>query len=238
MKVARLNASGLTTFAGWLDSLKVDGSIQAPTALLIDDQNTEPLSAEVQVEQRSFTNRFEVAEYLHTQFSAAGLMDVQRDAGLWAWLSLFYFDSVCPSGKGDVRKPGALARHIPEPGNFQRYYRHLLAGPYRIYRTHRDAPHRAFALLCQPVDSPGDVVEQLASRQEIVTNPGILELATKLYVDTTTERLKPRAGSKSSGSARRLIDVLDQFDLTWDLYASTGDELAAVMPKEFGSFLK
>ena len=43
MKVARLNASGLATFAGWLESLKVGGSIQAPTALLTDEQNTEPL---------------------------------------------------------------------------------------------------------------------------------------------------------------------------------------------------
>ena len=76
-----------------------------------------------------------------------------------------------------MRKPGALARHIPEPGNFQRYYRHLLAGPYRIYRAHRDDPQRALALLCQPLDSPGDVVEQLASRQELVTNRGIMELA-------------------------------------------------------------
>ena len=32
-------------------------------------------------------------------------------------------------------------------------------------------------------------------------------------------------------------DVIEQFDLTWDLYASTGDELAAVMPKEFAKFL-
>ena len=89
------------------------------------------------------------------------------------------------------------------------------------------------ALLCQPVNLPGDVVEQLASRQEVVTNPGILDLATKLYVSATTQRLKPRA----DGSARRLIDVLGQFDLTWDLYASTGAELAAVMPKEFAKFL-
>ena len=237
MKVARLNANGLATFAGWLESLKAGGSIQAPMALLADDQNTEPLSEELEVEQRSFTNRFEAAEYFHSQFATAGLTDVQRDAGLWAWLSLFYFDSVCPPGRGGVRKPGALARHIPEPGNFQRYYRHLLAGPYRIYRAHRDDPQRALALLCQPLDSPGDVVEQLASRQELVTNPGIMELATRLYVDLDEQRPKRGAGGKGGGSARRLSDIIEQFDLTWDLYAASGEELASVMPKEFSRFL-
>ncbi len=237
MRVARLNASGLATFSGWLESLKAGGSIQAPTALLADEEAIEPLSTEMEVEPREFASRFEAAEYLHTQFSTAGLTDIEGDSGLWAWLSLFYFDAVCPPGRGDARKPGALARHIPEPGNFQRYYRHLLAGPYRIYRAHRDDPQRALALLCQPLDSPGDVVEQLASRQELVTNPGIMELATRLYVDTENRRPKRGAGGKGGGSARRLSDIIEQFDLTWDLYASSGEELAAVMPKEFSRFL-
>jgi hypothetical protein len=165
----------------------------------------EPLAVEIEVEARTFANRFEAAEYLLNRFAPAGLTDIERDSGLWAWLSLFYFDAVCPPGRGGVRKPGAIARHIPEPGNFQRYYRHLLAGPYRIYRAHRENPRRALALLCQPLDSPGDVVEQLASRQEVVTNPGILELATKLYVDSRSQRLKRGAGGKSSGSARRRL---------------------------------
>lgn len=238
MKVARLNESGIATFAGWIETVKAGGAIQAPLSLLTDPAATESLGVELEVEARAFANRFEAAEYLHTRFTTAGLTDVERDRGLWAWLSLFYFDAVCPAGKGGVRKPGALARHVSEPGNFLRYYRHLLAGPYRIYRAHRENPQRAFALLCQPLEAPGDVVEQLASRQEVVTNPGILALATKLYVDTTTQRLKRGAGGKSSGSARRLTDVIEQFDLTWDLYASTGDELAAVMPKEFAKFLK
>lgn len=238
MRVARLNSSGIATFAGWLETLKTGGSLQAPVSLLTNLQTTEAFNAEVDVEVRGFANRFEAAEYLHARFAAAGLTDIERDGGLWAWLSLFYFDAVCPLGKGGIRKPGAVARHILEPGNFQRYYRHLLAGPYRIFRAHRENPMRAFVLLCQPLDSPGDVVEQLASRQEVVTNPGILELATKLYVDATTQRIKRGAGGKSSGSARRLYDVIDQFDLTWDLYASSGTELAAVMPKEFVKFLK
>ena len=171
MKVARLNESGIATFAGWLETLKQGGSVQAPMSLLTNPAATESLAVQVEIEQRTFTTRLEAAEYLFSRFAAAGLTDVDRDRGLWAWLSLFYFDSVCPVGKGGIRKPGAQPRHIPEPGNFRRYYRHLLGGPYRIYRAHRDNPKRAMALLCQPVNLPGDVVEQLASRQEVVTNP-------------------------------------------------------------------
>jgi len=238
MRVARLNENGLANFEGWLDSIRQGGSLDVPTATLTDTQFVEPLGVDVEVEPRSFANRFEAAEYLHERFAAAELTNVERDRGLWAWLSLFYIDAVCPAGTGGERKPGATARHIPEPKNFQRYYRHLLAGPFRIYRAHRDNPQSALALLCQPLDSPGDVVEQLASRQELVTNRGIMELATKLYVDSESLTQKRGAGGKGGGSARRLSDVIEQFDLTWDLYAATGDELAAVMPKEFSRFLK
>jgi hypothetical protein len=239
MRVQRLTEAGITTFAGWLESLKAGGQLQAPTALLTDPQNSEPLAAEMEVEPRDFANRFEAGEYLYTRFSASGLTDVERDRGLWAWLSLFYFDAVCPVGKDGIRKPRALARHIPEPGNWRRYYRHLLAGPYRIYRAHRDNPQRALALLCQPLDTPGEVVEQFASRQELVTNRGIMALATRLYVETTTQQLKRRVSGKGGGSPRRLaLDVVEQFELTWDLYAATVDELVAVMPQEFGEFLE
>ena len=51
------------------------------------------------------------------------------------------------------------------------------------------------------------------------------------------DRLLGKRG-KGSGSTRRLNDVVEQFDLTWDLYASSGTELATVMPKEFAKFLK
>src|SRR5688572_29968043 len=100
MKVARLNEAGLATFAGWLESLKAGGSLQAPTPLLSDPQSTEEVAAEIEVEPRAFANRFEAAEYLYSRFTAGGLNDVERDGGLWAWLSLFYFDDVCPPGRG------------------------------------------------------------------------------------------------------------------------------------------
>jgi len=238
MKIGRLTEVGVTRFALWLDALRVDPTIQPPVELLTDVIASEQLGASVELEPIQLGNRFDAAEYIFNCISTEELPDVESDSGLWAWLSLFFIDTVCPLDMKGGRKPGALARHILEPSNFQRYYRHLLAGPYRIYRAHRDDPRRALALLCQPVSSPGDVVEQLASRQELVTNRGIMGLATKLYVAADTLKVKTGAGGKGGGSARRLSDIIEQFDLTWDLYAATPDELAAVMPSEFAKYLR
>jgi hypothetical protein len=101
---------------------------------------------------------------------------------------------------------------------------------------HRDDPKRAFALLCTKPQSPGEVVEQLSSRQEIVTNASIMEVATRLYVDSSTGRHKAGAGGKGPGSARRLADIFFQFDLTWDLYSMTKDEIIEMLPSEFSGY--
>ena len=84
--------------------------------------------------------------------------------------------------------------------------------------------------------TPGDLVEQLASRQELVTNRAFLAAATTLYVDLQTRLPKRGGGGKSRGTARRLADVCNQFDVTWDLYAMEPGELLGKLPKEFQRF--
>jgi hypothetical protein len=236
MKLRRLKPEGVAQFAAFLDALRAGAAFTPPVGLLGDPTTSEPLAINVEVERRVFTNRLELARYLHDRFTAKGLKDVERDAGLWVWLSLFWFDVVCPLGNSGERKPGEQARHIPELANFQRYYRHLLAGPYMIFRAYRDNPKKALAVLCQPIHVPGEIVGQLAARYDSVTNKALMELATWLYVDPVTDKPKPGTSGKTNGAPRRLWDVMQQFDLTWDLYAASANELLGILPDEFARF--
>jgi hypothetical protein len=234
--VRRLNGAGIAQLTEFLDSHRTENPQGVPTGILTHPDTSEALGVNVEVEVRTFGTRFMAAQYLNDRFTAGGLQDVEQDCGLWAWLALFYFDELCPAGAGGRRRPGELARWVPDVNNYQRYYRHLLAGPYRIFRAHRDDPRRAMALLCGPLDRPGDIVEQLASRQEIVTNRGIMACATRLYIDPANNRPKRGAGSKGAGSPRRLADVLNQFDVTWDLYSLSAEGLLGLLPREFDRF--
>ena len=121
--------------------------------------------------------------------------------------------------------------------DYRKYYRHLVAGPYLIYRAHRDNPSRVLAVLAGPVNQPGDIAEQLASRQEIVTNKAAMALATTLYISPSTQRPKKGAAGRGPGSARRFADILNQFDLTWDLYAMQVEAMLKMMPPEFKRFI-
>jgi hypothetical protein len=236
MKLGRLNQTGINLFSDFLDKLENEPTRTPPNSLLEDPMTSEPITPAVEVELQRFGNRFKAAEYLDGIISKAGLSDIERDIGLWTWLTLFYLDEICPRGRGGERSPGARARYIPEVTNFQRYYRHLLAGPYRIFKAHRQKPERAFAVLCQPLNKPGDIVEQLASRQELVTNGAVMEVATQLYVDPATQKPKRSAQSQTAGGAVRLANVLNQFDVTWDLYAMLAKEMLGVLPEEFEKF--
>lgn len=236
MKLRRLTSTGLELFSNYLDLLASQPERDPPIDLLESPDHTEIVSPTVSIEPATPTNRLELARHLHSVISSAGLADVERDIGLWAWLTLFHFDTVCPRAKGGARKPRERAAYLPEPNNFQRYYRHLLLGAYLIYRANEDNPARAMAFLCKPAHVIDDVVAQLAARQEYVTNKAVVDLATRLYFDSDTGTHRRGAGGKGKGSARRLADVLAQFDVTWDLYAMDSEEFLRVLPPEFDRF--
>jgi hypothetical protein len=165
------------------------------------------------------------------------LTNIESDQGLWTWLSLFYFDELYPPAARVRRKPGERARWILNTSG-RRYYRHLLAGPFLIYKSHRDNPDRAMVLLCGPLADPGEIVAQIASRQEIVTNRGLMEAAKMLYYDSSNRKPKRGAASKTKGAARRFADVMNQFDVTWDLYSLEAADVIRLLPDEFSRFCK
>jgi hypothetical protein len=131
---------------------------------------------------------------------------------------------------------GEQARYIPAVTDFQKRYRHLLAGPFRVFRTHRDNPARALVLLCGPVHKPGEIVEQIINRQEIISNPKAVEAATTIYFDARTGSFKRGAAGKGGGSARRFAEILNQFDVTWDLYWMSAAGILSKLPSEFDRF--
>lgn len=239
MNLRRLNNQGIERFSAFVNSLTGDASLPYPSELLTDHGATEEIHPAIEIEQRSFGSRYAVAEYLFKRFEDSALTDIERDSGLWAWLALFYFNQLYPPDKRGNRKPGEQARWILAFSDARRYYRHLLAAPYRIFKAHRDAPQHAMVLLYGPLGTVGHFYYQLVARQQLVTNKSIVELATEMYIDPETER--PKRGAQTNGkpgTVFRFVAVLQQLDTTWDLYAMSKDQIAAMLPQEFSRFLK
>ncbi len=232
----RFNASGLERALRWHSSMTTSGD-NGFDDVLEDDNLTEPLN--VEFETPTLVDRWQAARSMDLAVAplVAEGRSVLRDQGLWTWLAFAHLDQVAPLVLG-VRRPGNWARLVLDSTNYQRYYRHLLAGPYYVLDAHRDDPERARALLTTPVARPGELVEQFASRQELVRSPGIVGAVTQLYFDRNTMRLRSgHAGSNNSpGSARRFAMLLQQLDLTYDIFEMSPDAIIGLLPSEFDRF--
>ena len=69
----------------------------------------------------------------------------------------------------------------------------------------------------------------------------ILPLILNLYVDRVTAKLRPGSTGMSRatappGSLPRLIAVLSQLAMTYDIYGMDGLQLLGVLPAEFDAF--
>jgi hypothetical protein len=164
----------------------------------------------------------------------ARIVDVLSDVGLWSWLSIFYFDSVCTSRNGK-RKVLADPHYILEAADYQRRYRHLLATPYRI-RTEVPDHNRIF--LDAPLPVHGDVVEQTVSKLYLLRFPAVREAIDRLYFDEGTGRPKrgivPKKTSARPGDLRNRLPLrIGQLQRTYDVAGLTGDQLLRLLGREF-----
>lgn len=235
-RLHRLNEAGIARFQAFIDSQSTAEPESFDIDTVTDPRYSAPAGNECSVADTcDFTTRFEAAEELTRILCEAGLTDPAFDRGVWCWMSWLWFESLCPLDSNGKRKPLESARWILSL-DYNRYYRHLLAGPWWIFASHSDDPERARALLCTPVAKPGELVGQIASRQELVSNPGLVGLLTRLFYDANTGKLKRGHGGKAGGSPRRFADVINQLDMIWDLYSTTTDELAILLPSEFDRY--
>src|SRR5262249_1194192 len=130
-----------------------------------------------------------------------------------------------------------LARYVPS-GHAWRYYRHLLAGPYLVYKAYRDDPSQAGIVLYGPLETITDFTEQLASRQDVVQNKAAIGAATALYLNPQSGRPKRGAADTKHkpGTLRRFTDLINQLDPTFDLYSMNAGQLLTRLPAEFDGF--
>jgi hypothetical protein len=227
--VRKLTTTGIEQFRDYLKELREGSTSGPPRSLLTDPETSEPFSPERFVEQRAFDDRLDAARYLSGVFD--GVSAVEEDIGLWSWLSLFFFDHVCPAGSDGTRSPGRDYRHILEPG-YLYGHRHLLGGPFLVYSLHRE---QATLLLCTKLYQENMFHHELASRQVFISNPAIIRAASLLYLERRTGRPKRGAQDpkRAPGTLRRFVDVLQQFDVNYDLYGMSAEALVGLLPAEF-----
>jgi hypothetical protein len=226
----RLNARGIVAFRDYLRTIRAGSEFQANPAALYVDETSSAVQPRVEIAQKKFTSKLDAAVYLANVLRPLESPSLATDAGLWSWLALFYFDQLSPVGPDGKRRPREDYHYIPDDHRWL-YERHLLAGPWRLYRMH--GAH-ARILLHPRVHQHGAFVYDLGYRRDLLTNRGLVEAIDRLYWSPRTKRPKRGATTTSRpGNLRRLISVLQQFELNYDLYGMSASEILALLPREF-----
>ena len=144
---------------------------------------------------RLFATRFVWASYALALTGFAPDREVKAEISLWAWLTLVYFDQVCPPTAG-VRDLGQRTRYVPTGSVYRTYYRHLLAGPWQILIGLRNNPERARAILGGAMHTPGELYEQVASHMELTISTTVLSLSnTSIACGVPAPSKLPRTGT-------------------------------------------
>lgn len=248
MYLRELNDEGIQYFDNFLVALHRGENLSAPVEILTDERYSCRIGKhEVSMEKKKFENKLELVTEIERLFKEGGVESPERSRGLFAWLSLFYFESVCKkdrNGDLDIEKGKDFRLYyIPDVKAWNRYYRHKILGPYKIYKIHQDYIEDAKAIFGSSPDTHSELMEQIASRQEIITNRSVVRLLTELYWDGEKQALKKGHASKNvpgkksgGGSVRRLATVIGQLNLTYDLVSIGFSELYSLLPKEFNKF--
>ena len=234
MRVRRFTDKGLDAFRVELARLREFPSAVPNEDLMSAADLTEELPGGTEPSPRVLATKREAAEYLAAALSGAGPTAVLlSDANLWAWLSWFLFDSVCPAVEGR-RKVRVDANYIPEIHTAFRRYRHLLRTPYLVYEE-VPAPNRI--LLDAPLATQGDVVEHMAGRLWVMRVSTLREAIDRLYFDNDRRAVKRGAvsgRSPASGDLRhRFFSRVVQLRLVYDIESLTVDQLLDLLGDEF-----
>ena len=231
ISIRKFNEEGLNEFEHIISELRNNAVQDIPNELLLHEKYSDVVEPIINIDKVNFKNKNELVPYLVEGLNLSANKHLYFDKGIWSWLSALFFDNICPVDGNGKRKVKETAFYVlRDPKNYTKFYRHLLAYPSRIY-AELDESSKIF--LIGNFSKRGEITEQFGAYQEIALNKGILDAANILYWDDNTKNLKRGAAGKGGGSARRLVRIIRQYQLTYDLNSMDGNKIVDLLPNEF-----
>lgn len=236
VRLRTFNRDGIEAFRGFLDDLRHDSTRPVAWNLLQDIRLTELVEPAIWIPPKYLNTRGDAAEYLAECLPPLPEEVIRHHVGLWTWLTLFLFDSVCPVISSDGnRKIRVNGCYIFEPDSNRYFCRHHL---FLAWYTKRVAGEYSRMYLQTPVYVQDAVTFEVMSRLFLTRIPCIFEVLERLYLDPKTWR--PRVGTVSKDSIpkrgdlnHRFVQRIRQLEKTYDLPSLNADQLMELLGKEF-----
>jgi len=236
------NDKGMAFFGDWLEHAKA-GEV-FPRDYLEREEYIAIFDGSMVDSHSLFRSRFDFGVALNEWFASVdfGKLISPVSDGLWAWLSAVYFSQL--TEKGVRRKEHYIVTRSGAAGSLA--YRHAVRTSYELVHIHGIC---AEICLNRPMNTFGDMTEQLASRQSLAHNRGFFQAAYSLYMregvlrrGASSKPKKPAdrqpGETTGMGSVRRLAIALQRLDLTHDTEEMSAEGMIKILPKEFQRYKK
>jgi hypothetical protein len=233
---------GLEAFRSWLDRAENNvpkrwSTDPPPTEILLDENYSRPVGFGGLLVQRRFDRKYDLGMEICKVLGREDAEKIINISSVWAWLSLFFSDSTFPRKNGRWFT-GDRSRHLVQTiqGRKQdQSHRHLVKSAVtNVLRFDRYA-----AVLMGNADGQSKMEEQVMSRRvdpPLAHHEEFVKALHRLYWDAENEDLKSGARSDGPGSVMHMIDLLTQFDLTYDISSLQCDDFLRLLPKHFDKF--
>ena len=233
MRLRRFNKAGIDAFRRFLAACRENPREPVPMDLLESDEYTILFSDEINVAPHEFSSRRDAADYFQDLLSPLSADAVRKDAGMWTWLSLCYFDQICPDLNAN-RKVRNDYTYIYMPDESRYFYRHLLFIAWHVKQV---APEHNRLFLDRSLINRDSITTEVFKRLYITRIPSIFENLDRLYWDSSNSR--PVKGIVSPGKVtaadltHRLPTRIRQLEKTYDLQSLNADQLLEILGDEF-----
>jgi hypothetical protein len=233
---------GLAVFKGWLDRAEKIGATRwtaepPPTNILGDERYSRSLGLAGRLAQRKFERKYDLGMAICTGLGKPDAERLLLIPNAWPWLSLFFHESTFPQ-KGGKWRVGIDSRHIVQTiaGRKQdQSHRHLVKSAVtNVLRFD------VFATVLMSDIGQSKIEEQVMSRRDeppLAHHVEFIKTLHRLYWDADEDDVKKGASSEGAGSIMHMIDLLTQFDLTFDIASLTVDDFMQILPADFQRFL-
>lgn len=233
MRLRQFNRQGISEFRSFLANCRIDPTTALPQSLLDDEATSTLVEPAIQIEPQLFVKKDDAARYLREALAPLPDIDVAANDGLWTWLTLYYFDQVCPSQNGR-RSVKNDYHYVFEPKNHRHYYRHLLFISWQVLRV---ADSFGRIMLVSKLSTLDAVTTVIMGGLYVTRIPCIFEVIDRIYWDDVRQR--PRVGIVDTRTVQRgdlrhrLRMRVKQVEMTYDLQSMTADQLIELLGDEF-----
>ncbi len=238
MLVRAFNEQGMSQFRRFLEQYQNGTQSQDAVVDLVKDTSISTLcEPRLEVDVPRIAGKRELAKVICDGFETAGYAElpIRRrsmiDRGIWTWLAASAFHLI-RTRRAD-RRLRDYAYYIADE-NWNRIYRHRIAGPARHYWLFRKRVRNASLLLYGQPYELSDWEEQLGGRLHRIRNLELIAAIHTLYWDNN--RARPKRGAQTRGRAgtlRRFLAIMSQLDLTYDLQSINAHQILDLLPSEF-----